>query len=380
MQIRILIAVFTALIISSCIEEYHPKLDTYDELIVIDGNITDEAGPYTITVSKSTTVYDEKNVPVTGAEVIIADNKGNSETLTETTDGRYQTSESGIQGHVGNSYRLTVIVNGKTYQSGFEMLNQAVRVDSIYSRVEQKSTLDGDFEGLQFYVNTAEYSDNNKFFLWQAYETYKYKSDLKLNAIFYGLDSVVTFPAASQTICWRTNKIYDVYTESAKKIRESSIKNYPVNFVATNVRQLSERYSLQIKQLSISEEAYRFWSEVESQNTASGSLYTKQPYLVKGNIQNIDNPNEIVLGYFMAAGVSSKRIFVDRPTLIFTYPICEPSVDAYRDMFQDYNPIFPKYAQIVQNEGGETYGLANLDCFICDAKGGTQEKPDFWID
>jgi len=39
---------------------------------------------------------------------------------------------------------------------------------------------------------------------------------------------------------------------------------------------------------------------------------------VRGNVNNIADIEEPVLGYFMVAGVSEKRIYTDRPKLLFS--------------------------------------------------------------
>jgi len=36
------------LILSSCIEDYNPKLTEYEDLFVVDGRITNEEGPQTV--------------------------------------------------------------------------------------------------------------------------------------------------------------------------------------------------------------------------------------------------------------------------------------------------------------------------------------------
>jgi len=82
--------------------------------IVIEGNISDSPGPYFVTLSK-TVNFDQPNTfpPVSGAHVVMSDNVGNSELLTETSPGTYRTSV--IQGTPERIYTLDVISEEKEY-------------------------------------------------------------------------------------------------------------------------------------------------------------------------------------------------------------------------------------------------------------------------
>ena len=68
--------------------------------VVIQGNIYDQPGPYVVQISSSVN-FDASSTypPVTGAKVVISDNLGQSEILTESLPGNYITSRlRGIPG------------------------------------------------------------------------------------------------------------------------------------------------------------------------------------------------------------------------------------------------------------------------------------------
>jgi hypothetical protein len=126
----IFIAIMLGLCLSSCQKVIDLELNTSSSQIVIQGNVYDQTGPYTVKISKSVD-FDESNVypAVTGAMVIISDNAGNSDTLTEASSGTYITSE--LQGVPGRTYTLTVKTDGQTYTASSTLPN-AVEMDSIY--------------------------------------------------------------------------------------------------------------------------------------------------------------------------------------------------------------------------------------------------------
>jgi len=74
----ILIGIF----LLGCEKEIQLALDPNQSLLVIDGSITDELGPYTIKLSKSNNISASSNfLAVTNALVIVKDNLGTIDTL-----------------------------------------------------------------------------------------------------------------------------------------------------------------------------------------------------------------------------------------------------------------------------------------------------------
>ena len=84
------LAFLLLLIQFSCIERYWPNLDgAYQDALVIDGTITDKPGPYTVKLSRSSSVEFPKWLAYTGCNVSIICDDGNVENLTESEPGVY---------------------------------------------------------------------------------------------------------------------------------------------------------------------------------------------------------------------------------------------------------------------------------------------------
>jgi len=122
--------IIVSVLFSSCQKVIHLDLSSSVPQLVIQGNVYDGAGPYAVTISK-TVDFDTPNVypAVTNATVTISDNAGQSEVLSESTDGTYVTSN--MQGVIGRTYTLTVLLDGKTYTASSTMPDP-VNIDSIY--------------------------------------------------------------------------------------------------------------------------------------------------------------------------------------------------------------------------------------------------------
>jgi hypothetical protein len=112
-----------------CEKEIQLALDPNQSLLVIDGSITDEVGPYYINLSKSTSISTPSNYfAVTNALVIVKDNLGQIDTLKHEKEGRYKTNK--IKGIYGNTYYLEVQVEDKKYSANSTM-PQKVVLDSL---------------------------------------------------------------------------------------------------------------------------------------------------------------------------------------------------------------------------------------------------------
>jgi hypothetical protein len=103
-----------ALILTSCEKVIDVDLNDSLPQIVIEGNITDQTGPYTVKLSKSVNFDELNDFPsISGATVQISDDAGNSEILPETSPGIYTTAS--LQGTPGRTYTLDVTIEEQTY-------------------------------------------------------------------------------------------------------------------------------------------------------------------------------------------------------------------------------------------------------------------------
>ena len=97
--------------------------------VVIEGEVTNSAGRYTVSISRSTGFYaDNIFPPVSGASVKISDNNGVTDSLTETAPGVYSTHT--LQGVPGNTYSLSVWI-GDTNYTAVSTMPPLVPLDSI---------------------------------------------------------------------------------------------------------------------------------------------------------------------------------------------------------------------------------------------------------
>jgi Domain of unknown function (DUF4249) len=117
---NIFILIASLLCFSSCEKVIDLKLDSNNSTIVIEGNITNQAGPYFVRVTKSVSFTETNNYPpITNATVVITDNAGQRDTLAYTPNGNYKTNT--LQGIAGRTYTLFVTAEGKNYSASSTM-------------------------------------------------------------------------------------------------------------------------------------------------------------------------------------------------------------------------------------------------------------------
>jgi len=372
------------LLLTSCIDEYWPEITKYENNLVVDGGITDKPGPYIIRLSITSEINTPTFKPFSNCEVIISDDEGNFETLMEAEDGIYKTKVDGIQGQVGKKYKIIIKTpERKNYESQFEQLIAAEKIESVYGEIEsrQDENYPYDLTGYQFYVNTETATRDSIYYMWRLEATYQYQSDYTIRWFydgelkwFHGPDSLYN--------CYRTYNINNFYSMSTVGLSIPKIEAYALNYVNTETRQLSVKYSLLVKQYTLNRKAFLFWDVLREQNTSSSSLFTTQPYQLEGNVYNVDNPEEPVLGYFLVAGLDEKRIFVDRPKypVQFHYSVCTLSdrdFESYAERIYADPVLYPLYA--IETNGGRR-AIPPKGCTDCREHGGTITKPDFWED
>ncbi len=381
MKIRNLILILS-LIVLGCKDEFLLDSKTYESLMVVDGVITNEEGPYMVKISQSLPVNYLAEIPYENCIVTLIENTGTTEILTEIEPGKYMTSESGMKGIIGNEYSISIFTpEGKEYHSDFQELKELVDLESVYA--EPDSLLDIDYPfglpGYQFYVDTETAPTQENYFLWSMTETFEYDIDQEIAYVEtrFG-DYLYSNPRYDTLItCWRTQNVNYIFTGTTSKLSIPQITHQPLHFVGTNSKKLTKRYSVLIQQYTIGENAYNYWQGIEEQSSNENFLVSSQPYTIKGNIENINNDEEIVLGYFTVASVSQKRIFVEKSYDPFYYNTCLVKTDPIE--IRDYKKKFPPPYFWVKVDDG-TFGIVDKYCIDCRNEGGNLKKPEFWID
>ena len=266
------------LILSSCQEDLVNDIDMQENLLVVDGWIYSDSSIQSIKLSRSVSFREDINfLPVSNARVLVRNSFQTEELFTEKNPGHYE-SRTGFSGRPGDAYQLEVrLANGEVYQSDFEALLPVPSIDTLLLESFDEEISEPTEEPILYFpvAFIDEFEERGNFYRWK----------LSLNGEVF-------------------NEPRDIILQSDRFINGNSFKNEFKEYAYT------EEDSAGVRLESISRKAHDFLRFFRRQTVDLGTSGGTNPGALRGNITNINNPDEVVLGYFGASDVSTagKRI------------------------------------------------------------------------
>jgi hypothetical protein len=353
--------------------------------------ITDQPGPYVINMSRSAPLGSLEFQVESGATVTLESRSGFSEVLTEEEEGAYSTSVDGIQGQVGEQYRIIIQTRDeKVYESDWKLLKESPAIDSVYFEYMEQETEEGLLQGLQTFVDTHDPNNGTEYYRYEWTETWEIHADLPAMFLYLGNDNRTAIPA--KEFCWNEQRSTSISVASSARNSIDIISRHPILYVTTETTRLRFRYSLLVKQYALDQQEYLFWNSLKETSTESGTLFDKQPQPITGNIHRVGS-DEPVLGYFSASSVSENRIFLIRKDLpegtavdatlsqrCFDEQVyIEKSATSEAEIEELLQKGMVFFDWIVTPGMGIVgYIFTTPICSDCTVQGGTIEKPEYW--
>ena len=376
----ILLFVLFVLAFTSCINEYEYEVKEFDNVLIVQGLITNSDEPSKVVLTRTVNLNDPDAILYeSDAAVEISDNKGNTETLKETSTGVFETSGLSIKGEIGNEYLLTIYTSdGSIYESDPVTLRPVPDIDSvyleykeIYSYEDSKTT-----KGVSISVTTGEWEEDANYYLkWDYEETWKVLPRWWVEDL-----SIPHIP------CYNIALNSDINIANTALYTSSQINKKEILFIEKDSYKPFYGYSILVKQYSMNESVYQFWKMMEENIENEGFLYDKIPYNAISNIQCINDEKKRVFGYFDASGIVHKRAHFISPVfgIKFANEYDEKcSMASGRETgFEEYlkrRNIDPDHIFIVAIDDGWIFYTKQRWCVDCSVNSTTTEKPDYWI-
>jgi hypothetical protein len=318
--------------LGGCVQPFEVEVDEGEKKLVVNGMITDEPGPYTIKINKTTSYggfFSDVDRSIEQAEVTISDDLGTTETLRETFPGEFKTLTTGIRGRIGGSYILRIrLKNGREYVSEPETIVPVVPVDRFSFEYKEKVTLDKEKNEIKepiFELQTSlkDPVKEKNFYKWITVGTYEISTQPEDHSVLDNNGNPVRAPKDCCSQCWIARNDYTAHVIDDRTFNGNSLVSHPVGAVPITPKYLGVKYHVELKQMSLSEKAYNFWKMLESQTAATGSVQDPAPANARGNMRSATNPDEQVLGYFGASAVSKKAIYLRNSDVPFVLPSFE---------------------------------------------------------
>ena len=366
--------------VTSCVYDYHPDVVGQAGYVAIEGDIL-VGDTCSFDVRLSTDLEDKRN---TGEPL--------SYTLrVESSDGVvYPLQDNYVDLTAADTlrdYRLVVEVTApfhRTYASQWAPVQITPPIDSLsYAISDDRSSLD---------INISTHSDGSLGYLrWKASETWEYHSGTyalwfyapagtEYKGRTIGTGSIITYEDDENVYwCWASEERSDVLTAATTTLSEDRLVNYTLYSFSNMDRKISHIYHVELTQIRLSEEGYRYWEKMRSNSTDVGGLFSPEPSELRGNLVNVDDPDELVLGYVSVATASRVRKFIENNKLAFCFwrgplygdKILPPS------LYESY--YLSGWRVGYMTESGDYYWLPG-ECVDCRRiGGGTKDRPSWWI-
>ena len=288
-----------------CIEPIHFDVSESPQVMVIEGSVQQGKGPHTLSISYTGELGKQVFQTIDDAQATLFNSEGETEEFVATGEGKYRT-DGQIEGQTGVEYFIEVEVSGKIYRSLPEILPVKISIDNAYFALEKEEVFqEADRVQAKPYFkvyteSTLPEDQNDIFILWNL-ENVFVVTEIRCSPFGGPRSCYIRFPLSDQLL-----PVFD-----GTKLAPGSSFNH---LIASKIVDYSfgERQTFLIFQNSITREAYDYWDKIKKVSQQHGSIFDVPPSAVKGNIYNISDPQDPVLGFFSALNTDTALISVTR--------------------------------------------------------------------
>lgn len=286
--------------------------------LVVEGWVNDVDEVVIIRLGTSTADGVGANTLGPGAIVTIADNSGKTVLLEEVIPGLYATVSDPLVGVIGESYILNILLSdGRSYTSELVTIPEPVPFGETRDESIENRGLTDDGTPFVSYSNDIftelENTADEHFVRIETRGWANVRVDYQLTA-------------AGPLSCWQ---IRDPVSREVALANNAGLSGDIYEIEVTNVPvDIRANYIIDIYANAMSREAFVFWAEAQRQLERGGGVFDPPFAPVVGNIRNVNDPEEVVLGYFHAYAQTMTRYCFSRLGVPgnFEVPILDPTV------------------------------------------------------
>lgn len=387
--------------LSSCVEEI--EIDTevtatsnIEDILVVEATFTNELKQQQVILQRGSSFGGGGLSIVQNASVRLEDNAGNIISFFQSEPGTFL-SEISFQAIANTGYTLQIEVDGKTYRSEEVRLPAAASLTNVYA---ERIVSDTGEDGIGIYVDATVSPDEPPLLRYTYEETYKIIAPLWSPFDMVVLDPNPPFDFGlvpreqEERVCFGTQFSNNIIQNEGFDLVGNTVENALIRFIPGDDFIIAHRYSILVKQMVQSPDAFAFY-ETLNELASSSSVFTDvQPGFIEGNISNVNDEDEKVLGFFEVANVSERRLFFNYedfypPENERAYPIRCTFLSApatinpggtspLKDIIEGGEFIYVRDTNGTV-EGGGPYFVARRACGDCTVLG-SNIVPEFWIE
>ncbi len=360
-----MLSLIVLLTLQTCLSPIDVEPSDFEDFLVVQGFIDDDFGPHDIRitrVAKFTSIDDGGTVSIIkDAKVHIIDQNGQSTPLERVTMQRkelipprppppppcvpvltfveiktdYRTPET-FKGEIGSTYTLEIVTkDGETYQSEPQTIRPTPPIDSLSLIFKRLPGLDPVIipSGVEVFVTWQDPSEEDNFYFWRLNGIYRiFTPDVS--------DATRCCPYdprdGGETLCWIVERNIEGNQLALSDLRFNGqratmsvgiIDDDGLRFANTSPVPPNKQYYVEVEQFGIPRDAFEFNDKLKTLESINGEIFDPPPLNVRGNIFNVNNPDETAIGYFGAYSVQKKGKFINRNILEFTQRSLNPCGD-----------------------------------------------------
>ncbi len=265
-------------VLFSCEEVITIDLPSAQNLVVIEGWVTDSLSTHPVRITRSSAFSSMDDIVlIEDAQLIVQASTGEVFPYSYSNNGYYE-ADIAFRGAPGNQYRLLAIVDTVEIRSEWDSMPERVDILSLEIESFEENDPNNPNQQLTVYypkINAIDPADRKNQYRW----------------IFYKNDTQFTEP---EPITIQNDRLFNGNL-------------IPNNFQAFGYDS-GEKITLQLQ--SISSSAHNYLSLLKSQITTLGTSSGTTPAIVEGNLSYTDD-DRMVLGFFGSASSSIDSVFVE---------------------------------------------------------------------
>lgn len=332
------VLIIPAILFVACIEPTKPEFDFLTGLVTVEAIISNEEGTSFVRIQESElspafNIETYLNTPVNNAQVtFINTNTLDVVNLTEGIDGEVYLPPANFKALIGDTWELDIkLPDGRHYKSLPETLKTPVQIDAIEAvynpELEFVSETNRLLPGHSINVTFNDPSNEKNYYYW-TFKSFEPKRVCLICTDSYYRNEVCDnfngfFPTPNQlepfhitylceVECWRIRHTQNIEILDDEFVNGLTLNQIPVANILLYTR---ENILVELSQCSISQSAYRYYKTVKDIIKNNGGLNATPPAALVGNLYNVNEENEYVLGRFTATSTLRTDIFIDRTTI-----------------------------------------------------------------
>ncbi len=265
--------------------------------------------------------------PLENAQVWIA-SKDENVTLHEYRPGLYLFPDN-FKGQPGRPYTLHFDIDQRgKFRSITQVMPSEVKIDSVFHiwNDEAINEFGKTSPGHEIFINTRDNPDSVNFYQWnwRLYETQNWCLNCPPNTLYFPdpnpkepgecvyLGNDITIPSFDYQCsgpCWDIYPSRDILTFSDEYSNGGMLEHILVAEIPFIQRKAA---LVDIIQLGISKEFHHYLDLVKKQTQETGGLADTPPVTLYGNIENLEDSDHVIAGYFVVASADKRMYWLDR--------------------------------------------------------------------